>query len=1720
MNAARNMLIALTVVMIFAIPAAAQDAGIPDTCRFDPTTLNFEINSLADSVFTLELWSWIDDANIKGASLPFKLTTSTGGGYGHDDSLIVVDTFIYDPGLAAIPVKTFGRSLLDESIDPSAMNQGYNGCLLGILSFFGPIFPVSTPTKIGDLYVKVLNPASLPCEFDIVVDSSFFPPAGAFKFSPTGGTGFPPEFSLSTVSVTNNLAPASPTIGLDPTEFTFNAVENGANPDDQILNITNTGAGTLNWSVSDDADWLALSPASGTGDGTSTLHVDITGLTANIYNATVTVSDPNATNDPQTAAVTLNISEPPPEIAVDPVAFYFEAIESGSNPASQTLDITNAGGGSLEWEAAFDATWLSLDPGLGTAPSTVTLTVDNTGLTEGIYYDTILISCAEATNSPVEVPVTFEITSIPTLSVDPTVLNFTATANGSNPDDQFIEINSTGSPDTELMWETINADAAWLSLNPTEGETPSIMTVSVDITDLPAGDYADTFSVIIAQGKEAVEGDTVDVEVLLTVEGFTPSENDSILLTDVFANSGDQVAMPIYLSNENPLLEIMLPLLFSSPDLACDSVSFAGGILEDLSHDAEIDNPNRTIRIFAEGYRSFIPAGGGLIATLYFTVDQFASSQVATVDTTYIPDHGVYHVSDIAWNIYEPYFELGTITITSTVPVIDIDPDSLHFTALKDGENPAPDTMLITNIGAGELNWTASYLPGSIFSATPESGTAPSEMEVTVDISGLAAGTYVDSVVITDPNANPSSKTALLVLEIEEPQPEIALDPNFFSFTMVENGSNPDGQNMEITNTGTGTLNWTLEKSSSWLVPSEISGTAPSTVTLNINGSGLAVDNYRDTVLVYGEGVANPTIAIVDLEVTEPPVQDLDTVWVGQASGLPGEQVVVPVTFKNIELLTGIDLPLTFSGFVGKQANGIICDSVSFIGTRVDYIGWKPVSIDSNAQTIVAGVIVLQEDLIPVGTGALAYMYFTIEPDAIPGIVPIDSTSFTQPDHELMFTDENANPIIPKFVAGQIEIMAPPQPCLEISEDYFSFTGYEGGPNPDDQYVDISNCGAGDLEWDIALIELIPAGTITFDPSSGINNATVTISVDISSLSVGEYLDTAWVTAEGAENSPQAIHIDITIEEPPATDIAGIVEDEDDLPIADAYVDLYDMYPGGSIVASDITDGDGSFLFEDMTGDYVLRVYKEGYYPTVMDVAAPDENVAVTLIATGEVTPTNEWINLYCDYATLDDEPIKVGDVIEAYDPDGVLCGQWFVSEEGKFGLMPVYRDDFTSGEDEGCDPGDAVTIKLNGQNVTPFIADDIIWAENGAQYYACFDAETVRTICMTLHEGWNLISWNVDTEIDDVETVISDIIDNVDIILSFEQGGLTYDPDLPEFSTLHALDHYHGYWFRMNAEVEFCVTGIPVDPSTPISLEAGWNLASYLPTEADSTPVVLASIYDKLIVVLGYDNGGLIWDPENPDMSDLRYLDEGFGYWMKVTEDATLTYPGGSPFPVYVTQPDNTYAKAAHYANVVPTTQWIDMYGNNVTIDGDPVAVGMVVEAVDENGTICGAFAVQSSGKFGFMPVYGDDASTSNITEGPRQGEAFHLVFDGVETIETFTWESNGDQIEVGALNSASGHNAPIPTAYQLHQNYPNPFNPTTVISYTLGNESNVSLVIYNILGEAVKVLVDKYQTAGDYSIEWNGTDRNGRAVSSGVYFYKLSTGNYTETKKMMLMK
>jgi flagellar hook assembly protein FlgD len=111
-----------------------------------------------------------------------------------------------------------------------------------------------------------------------------------------------------------------------------------------------------------------------------------------------------------------------------------------------------------------------------------------------------------------------------------------------------------------------------------------------------------------------------------------------------------------------------------------------------------------------------------------------------------------------------------------------------------------------------------------------------------------------------------------------------------------------------------------------------------------------------------------------------------------------------------------------------------------------------------------------------------------------------------------------------------------------------------------------------------------------------------------------------------------------------------------------------------------------------------------------------------------------------------------------------------------------------------------------------------------------------------------------------------------------------------------------------------------------------------------------------------------------------------------------------------------------------------------------------------------------------------------------------------------------DASRIEVSGYSS-------VPKSFLLEQNYPNPFNPTTTIAFSLGDHSGGGAVdfhldVFNVLGQRVRTLAEGTLAPGRYEYVWDGTDQLNQQVASGLYFYRLTTSDRFETKKMVLMK
>jgi flagellar hook assembly protein FlgD len=145
---------------------------------------------------------------------------------------------------------------------------------------------------------------------------------------------------------------------------------------------------------------------------------------------------------------------------------------------------------------------------------------------------------------------------------------------------------------------------------------------------------------------------------------------------------------------------------------------------------------------------------------------------------------------------------------------------------------------------------------------------------------------------------------------------------------------------------------------------------------------------------------------------------------------------------------------------------------------------------------------------------------------------------------------------------------------------------------------------------------------------------------------------------------------------------------------------------------------------------------------------------------------------------------------------------------------------------------------------------------------------------------------------------------------------------------------------------------------------------------------------------------------------------------------------------------------------------------------------------------------------------VIGKNAEPLPVGDKPL----FSFEGEGIDTVEISLADTDGKLMKVEQKQADNSK----PAKYALYQNYPNPFNPETQIKYSVSGDGmiHVSLKVYNVVGQLVKTLVDEEQMPGEYNRTWNGKDEKNQDVASGMYFYKLKISDFSETKKMVLLR
>ena len=307
---------------------------------------------------------------------------------------------------------------------------------------------------------------------------------------------------------------------VSPSALTFSATSGGTDPSLQTVVLSNNRSSERTWMATANATWITVTPSSGTittENDTVSVRTTAAGLAAGSYSASVTITETRQSGRirrtvlPVTLSIAGAAATPTIQLSLSNLAFSGTA--GGVNPAPKTFSISNAGGGTLAWTASNTAAWLILSPASGTNSSTVTTSVNLTGLAAGTYSATVSITATGATTKTIPVTLTLTAATLaPAIGLNTTSLGFAGTVGGANPTAQTIGISNAGGG--TLAW-TAGDNVTWLTLSPSSGTNAGTVTATVNLAGLLAGSYTATVTVT------ATGATPKTVPVTLTVTGST-----------------------------------------------------------------------------------------------------------------------------------------------------------------------------------------------------------------------------------------------------------------------------------------------------------------------------------------------------------------------------------------------------------------------------------------------------------------------------------------------------------------------------------------------------------------------------------------------------------------------------------------------------------------------------------------------------------------------------------------------------------------------------------------------------------------------------------------------------------------------------------------------------------------------------------------------------------------------------------------------------------------------------------------------------------------------------------------------------------------------------------------------------------------------------------------------------------------------------------------------
>ncbi len=726
--------------------------------------------------------------------------------------------------------------------------------------------------------------------------------------------------------------------------------QGGSLPAVKFLNIASSGGQVaFNVSQSPSTSWLVVTPLSGSAGAapaTLTLSVSPLGLSRGVYTTNLIVTPVNGS--PLAPVPVMLVVSANPLLQLSNTMLTFAAPFGGAAPSDQSVNVTAVGtGGPVGFNFSSSNSWLSASASSGTAPSSLMVHADPSGLTIGNHTAIITLTPTNGDQYSLTITATITITDVSELTAGPSVLRFSHQIGQSPPQAQNVRLDTVGQPTTFTVQSgTTNCGSNWITTNTSGNMTPAVLSVSVNVSGMQAG---------ICSGSVTVSFDAGSTQSSITIP----------VTVDVSTNALLRVSVPqgfgvVTVQQGSDVANQTITLTSSDPNTEVNyTVSATSGNGQWLFAPGAGSTPRNVSIVFQTS---------GLAAGTYMGEIRIQSDTLPSAAFT---------------------FPIRLMVVPNIT--VAVTPNLLVFEQPEGGPLPTAQTVTLTPSADG-ATFTASITSisgGDWLALDRTSGSASGAISFSIKQNSLTRNSYQARVRLVFQQSSTQPVDLTVILNVVQSR-TLSTSVDSLQFTYQSGGALPDSQTFMVTTTGTSADFSLGTVSSGWLSVSPMGGTTPKEITVSVDPGSLSSGTYSGSITVTAAGIAgSPRTITVTLIVTGPPPPSPITITnnASYVAGIiaPGEILTIKGT--NLGPPTAASFSVTSVGTVASTLGGV---RVLFDGIPGTPIYVSTTQINVTAPYEISGR--LQTTIVVEYLGTKSAGITVRVGDVAPGIYTLDST--------------------------------------------------------------------------------------------------------------------------------------------------------------------------------------------------------------------------------------------------------------------------------------------------------------------------------------------------------------------------------------------------------------------------------------------------------------------------------------------------------------------------------------------------------------------------------------------------------------------------------------------------------------------------------------------------------------------------------------------------------